>query len=73
MNLNVTEPITTSSNNEQLGYQSKILSSDNLKRYPFLPIFPPTTSIIKIGVHDDLLLANVPSSYFNLFNFVFIS
>ncbi|CAF4800834.1 unnamed protein product, partial [Rotaria magnacalcarata] len=29
----------------------------------FLPIFPPKTSIITLGVNDHLLLANVPNSH----------
>ncbi|CAF5102674.1 unnamed protein product, partial [Rotaria socialis] len=65
------EPVTTTSNNEQQGYQSTTVNSDNLTRYFYLPIFPPATSMIKLGANDDLLLANVPSSYY-LFNFVFI-
>ncbi|CAF5039981.1 unnamed protein product, partial [Rotaria magnacalcarata] len=28
-----------------------------------LPIFPPKTSMIKLGANDDLLLANVPNSH----------
>ena len=74
MNLNPSEPIptTTSTNNEQQGYQSTTSTSDKLKRSTFLPIFRPPTSIIKLGVNDDLLLANVPSTYY-LFNFVFNS
>ncbi|CAF4476454.1 unnamed protein product, partial [Rotaria magnacalcarata] len=71
MNSNRIEPVTTTSNNEQQGYQSTTVKSDNLTRYFFLPIFPPKTSMIKLGANDDLLLANVPSSYY-LFNFVFI-
>ncbi|CAF5053085.1 unnamed protein product, partial [Rotaria magnacalcarata] len=32
-------------------------------RYFYLPIFPPKTSMIKLGANDDLLLANVPNSH----------
>jgi hypothetical protein len=70
MDNNTTEPKTTS-NSEQRDYQSTTLNADNMTRSFFLPIFPPKTSIIKLGVHDHLLLANVPSSYY-LFNLVFI-
>ncbi|CAF4883470.1 unnamed protein product, partial [Rotaria socialis] len=48
MNLNRTEP-TTTSNNEQQDYQATTLNSDNLTRYFYLPIFPPATSMIKLG------------------------
>ncbi|CAF4218654.1 unnamed protein product, partial [Rotaria sordida] len=55
MNLNTTEPTTTTSNNEQQDYQATTLNSDNLTRYFYLPIFPPATSMIKLGANDDLL------------------
>ena len=75
MDNNTTQAITTTtSNNEQQDYQSTTLNTDNMTRSFFLPIFPPKTSIITLGVNDHLLLANVPSSYYYyLFNFVFIS
>ncbi|CAF1222974.1 unnamed protein product, partial [Rotaria magnacalcarata] len=63
MNLNTTEPVTTTSNNEQQDYQATTLNSDNLTRYFYLPIFPPATSMIKLGANDDLLLANVANSH----------
>ncbi|CAF4309329.1 unnamed protein product, partial [Rotaria magnacalcarata] len=63
MNSNRIEPVTTTSNNEQQGYQSTTVNSDNLTRYFYLPIFPPKTSMIKLGANDDLLLANVPNSH----------
>ncbi|CAF4334779.1 unnamed protein product, partial [Rotaria magnacalcarata] len=63
MNSNRTEPVMTTSNNEQQGYQSTTVNSENLTRYFYLPIFPPKTSMIKLGVNDDLLLANVPNSH----------
>ncbi|CAF3296434.1 unnamed protein product, partial [Rotaria sp. Silwood2] len=62
MNSNRIEPVTTTSNNEQQGYQSTTVNSDNLTRYFYLPIFPPKTSMIKLGANDDLLLANVPNN-----------
>ncbi|CAF3465460.1 unnamed protein product [Rotaria socialis] len=63
MDSNRTEPVTTTSNNEQQGYLSTTVNSDNLTRYFYLPIFPPATSMIKLGANDDLLLANVPNSH----------
>ncbi|CAF2235752.1 unnamed protein product, partial [Rotaria magnacalcarata] len=61
MDNNTTEP--TTSNNEQQDYQSTTLNADNMTRSFFLPIFPPKTSIITLGVNDHLLLANVPNSH----------
>ena len=73
MDNNTTQAITTTtSNNEQQYYQSTTLKADNMARSSFLPIFPPKTSIITLGVNDHLLLANVPSSYYYLLNFLFI-
>ncbi|CAF4481749.1 unnamed protein product, partial [Rotaria magnacalcarata] len=46
MDSNRTEPVTTTSNNKQQGYQSTTVNSDNLTRYFYLPIFPPATSMI---------------------------
>ncbi|CAF5028498.1 unnamed protein product [Rotaria magnacalcarata] len=63
MDSNRTEPVTTTSNNRQQGYQSTTVNSDNLTRYFYLPIFPPATSMINLGANDDLLLANVPNSH----------
>ncbi|CAF5225016.1 unnamed protein product, partial [Rotaria magnacalcarata] len=64
MDSNRTEPVTTttssSSNNERQGYQSITLRSNDSKRYSYLSIFPPKTSVITPGVYDHLLLANVP-------------
>ncbi|CAF2260402.1 unnamed protein product [Rotaria magnacalcarata] len=60
MDNNTTEP--TTSNNEQQGYRPTTVNSDNLTRYFYLPIFPPKTSMIKLGANGDLLLANVPNS-----------
>ena len=66
MDNNTTQAITTTtSNNEQQYYQSTTLKADNMTRSSFLPIFPPKTSIITLGV-------NVPSSYYYLLNFVLI-
>ena len=65
MNLNTTDRRTTTSNDEQQDYhQSTTLNANNLTRYFYLPIFPPKTSMIKLGANDDLLLASVPSSYY---------
>ncbi|CAF4453624.1 unnamed protein product, partial [Rotaria magnacalcarata] len=63
MDSNRTKPTTTSSNNEQQGYRPTTVNSDNLTRYFYLPIFPPKTSMIKLGANDDLLLANVSNSH----------
>ncbi|CAF4959611.1 unnamed protein product, partial [Rotaria magnacalcarata] len=53
----VTTTISSSSNNERQGYQSITLRSNDFKRYSYLSIFPPKTSVVTPGVYDHLLLA----------------
>ena len=66
MDSNRTEPVTisSSSNNEQQGYQSITFRSNDFARYAYLSIFPSTKLEGTLAIDDHLLLlANVPSLY----------
>ena len=63
IDINLTEQaIVSLTSDQQHGYQPKTLQHHNRGRYAYLPLFPTK----HVSLHGDLLLANVPGSYFNI-------